>query len=409
MISARLGGPGRNSGVFGSDTLGPRVRLDRVGEMTRARAVAAALIVCFGGGLSSAKAASPYTVGNYPVDANANDAVAAKTQGMLDAKKGAFRYLLKRLVAVDAYRNLPELPLPAIEDLLDDVSVRSEQNSPTEYVASLDFGFRANAVRQLLTKTGLPFLDKPAPVLTIIPAFAVPEGNKSISLQAGQLAWRQAWTSLDLVHSLTPVKLAVAGPSSTNDTFLKLVAGDRSKLGVVQAESSADKLLLAIASPSADGNKLTVTLIGEDWAGPIDLRRTYTLYYRDLAYTSEFATVIALGVLEGRWKMSQGVSGAGAAAAAAADWAPAGDTLAGAAQSVRFTAEFDSLQQWQQIRSRLGQLAGPENVQVGALSSRGAEVTMGFAGGPNALQQRLAAQGLTLFDAGGHLVLRAAN
>ena len=209
MISARLGGPGRNSGVFGSDTLGPRVRLDRVGEMTRARAVAAALIVCFGGGLSSAKAASPYTVGNYPVDANANDAVAAKTQGMLDAKKGAFRYLLKRLVAVDAYRNLPELPLPAIEDLLDDVSVRSEQNSPTEYVASLDFGFRANAVRQLLTKAGLPFLDKPAPVLTIIPAFAVPEGNKSISLQAGQLAWRQAWTSLDLVHSLTPVKLAV--------------------------------------------------------------------------------------------------------------------------------------------------------------------------------------------------------
>ena len=187
---------------------------------------------------------------------------------MLDAKKGAFRYLLKRLVAVDAYRRLPELPLPAIEDLLEDVSVRSEQNSPTEYVASLDFGFRAGAVRQLLASQGLPYLDKPAPVLTIIPAFAVPEGAKSISLQAGQLAWRQAWTSLDLVHSLTPVKLAVAGPSSTNDTFLKLGAGDRSKLGVVQAESSAGKLLLAIASPSADGSKLTVTLIGEEWAGP---------------------------------------------------------------------------------------------------------------------------------------------
>ena len=409
MISAWLGRPGRNSDVFGSEIRAPRARLERVGEMTRAQFVAATLIVCFGGCWTAAEAASPYTVGNYPVDATANDAVAAKTQGMLDAKKGAFRYLLKRLVAVDAYRRLPELPLPAIEDLLEDVSVRSEQNSPTEYVASLDFGFRAGAVRQLLASQGLPYLDKPAPVLTIIPAFAVPEGGKPISLQAGQLAWRQAWTSLDLVHSLTPVKLAVAGPSSTNDTFLKLGAGDRSKLGVVQAESSAGKLLLAIASPSADGSKLTVTLIGEDWAGPIELRRTYRLYFKDLAYTSEFATVIALGVLEGRWKMSQGVSGAGAETVAATGWVPAGDAPGGAPQPVRFTAEFDSLQQWQQIRSRLGQLAGPENLQVGALSSRGAEVTLGFPGGPDALQQRLASEGMTLFDAGGHLVLRAAN
>jgi len=208
---------------------------------------------------------------------------------------------------------------------------------------------------------------------------------------------------------LTPIRLAVAGPSSTNDTFLKLIAGDRSKLGVVQAESSADKLLLAIAAPSADGAKLTVALVGDDWAGPIDLRRTYTLYYKDIAYTSEFAAVIALGVLEGRWKENQGAAAAGASANVGGQ-PPAGEVaMAGGGQPIRMTVEFATLQQWQEMRSRLGEAAGRQNLMVGAISARGAEVTVNFPGGPDALQSRLTGLGLALAGVDGHLVLRAAN
>ena len=362
----------------------------------------------------AAFAASPYTVGNYPVDASAADAVAAKAQGMAEAEKGAFRYLMKRLVDVTAYRRLPNLPQAAIEDLIESVSVRKEQNSPTEYVATLDFGFRAGAVQQLLQRNNLPYLDRQAPVLTVIPVYAVPAapiGGKlgAVSQLEGQRLWRQAWIGLDLGHALTPLKLAVPGPSSSNDTFLKLAAGERSKLGVVQSESSADKLLLAIASPSADGAKLMVTLIGEDWTGPIELRRSYTLYYGDVSYTAEFASVVALGVLEGRWKMGQGVAGGGAGGADTG-WstsANAGSTAA--PELVRLTAQFASLQEWQQMRSRLGQVAGPQNLQVGAISSRGAEVSVAYPGGANALQQRLASEGLQLADAGGRLVLRVGN
>ena len=65
------------------------------------------------GCVASAHAASPYVVGNYPVDATATDAVAAKAQGMADAQKGALRYLMKRLVDVSAYRQLPQLA-PAV-------------------------------------------------------------------------------------------------------------------------------------------------------------------------------------------------------------------------------------------------------------------------------------------------------
>lgn len=374
---------------------------------------AAAMVCALALGDGAAMAASPYVVGSYPVDASAADAVAAKAKGTAEAEQGAFRYLMKRLVAVSDYRHLPRLPLPAVENLIEGVSVRSEQNSGTEYVATLDFNFRIDAVRNLLVTRGLPFLDKQAPTLTVIPVFAVPAQAAGASAE-GQKTWRQAWSGLDLVHSLTPIKLAAAGPSATNDTFLKLIAGDRSRLGIVQAESSADKLLLAIAAPSADGTKLTVALVGEDWAGPIDLRRTYTLYYRDLSYTSEWAAVIALGVLEGRWKQQQGIAGAGPVAAettaADAGWSPAGDGAGAAAgRPIRMTVEFSTLQQWQEMRARLGEVAGPQNVQVGALSARGAEVTVGFAGGPDALQARLATRGMTLASVGGRIVLRAAN
>jgi len=277
-------------------------------------------------------------------------------------------------------------------------------------VATLDFSFRVDAVRQLLVSQGLPYLDRQAQVLTVIPVFAAPAGGQQAVALEGEKVWRQAWTGLDLINSLTPIKLAVAGPSSTNDTFLKLLAGDRSRLGVVQAESSADKLLLAIASPSADGSKLTVALIGEDWVGPIELRRTYTLYYKDLSYTSEWASVIALSTLEGRWKDSQGIAGGGEAAAQAG-WSATdgGDAPVGAGRSVRMTVQFDSLEQWVDIRGRLRDVAGAQNVQVGAMSARGAEVTVNFPGGPDALQSKLAPQGLALAAVEGHLVLRPNN
>jgi hypothetical protein len=371
--------------------------------------IAAVLAVCLLG--PSARAASPYVVGNYPVEAAAADAVSAKAQGLAEAQKGALRYLLKRLVDVSAYRQLPTLAPAAVEAMIESVSVRSEQNSPTEYVATLDFGFRAGAVRQLMQKAGLPFIDKQAPLLTVIPVYAAPaaSGAVAVSPTEGQRIWRQAWIGLDLGHALTPIKLAVAGPSSTNENFLKLAAGDRSKLGIVQAESSADKLLLAIASPSPDGRKLNVTLIGEDWTGALDLHRTYSLYYNDTSYTAEFAAVIALGVLEGRWKKSQGLASTADGSEELTWTTTAASGSTAALQSVRLTAQFASLQEWQLMRSRLGQIAGPQNLQVGALSARGAEVQVAYPGGASALQQRLADEGLALSDAGGRLVLRPAN
>ena len=98
-----------------------------------------------------------FTVANYPVEARADNAVAAKDKALADGQQAAFRSLLKRLVPVTAYAaHQAALPTVKAGDLVDGVRVRSERNSSTDYIASLDFSFQSKAVRDLLRREGIP-------------------------------------------------------------------------------------------------------------------------------------------------------------------------------------------------------------------------------------------------------------
>lgn len=354
-----------------------------------------------------------YEVSNYPVSAVAGDAVAAKEKALEEGQRDAFRYLMKRLVDVTAYRKLPKLPSKSVEDMLSDVSVSDEQNSATEYIATLDYHFRADSVRQFLAASGLPFTDEQSEAISVVVKYLGPDDGRD-----GATVWHDAWTSLDLAHALTPVKLSPAGPSATDDVFKALAKGESRAYGIIQAEADADRVVIALAEPVGDGAKLRVSLIGRDRVGPIRLVRTYTIVDDDLGYTAETAAIIGLGVLEGRWKRvrartafgtteegaGQGDTGLTGLPAVGMD--AASDPAAGGT-GIRVRAEFAGMGDWQQIRGRLGAVAGVQAIKVGALSSQSADVTIFFPGDANALQAALAAQGLNLSGGGDGLILRS--
>src|SRR5262249_57474935 len=104
---------------------------------------------------------APFTVGNYPVEARAENAVSAKSKALADGQQAALRSLLKRLVPVTAHQRLRALNQLPAGDLVEGVRVRSERNSSTDYIASLDFTFQPNALRDLFRRAGLPFLEEP--------------------------------------------------------------------------------------------------------------------------------------------------------------------------------------------------------------------------------------------------------
>ncbi len=194
------------------------------------------------------------------------------------------------------------------------VSVRSERNSATDYIANLDFSFQADAVRAALSRQGIPFVDEQAPPVTMLTVML--QGNPSNATNDTGL-WRRAWTGLDLQHTITPVAMKDLKPSIHTDTVSALLAGDDNGLRTLNTEYGTGLIVMAVAEPDMAAKKLTVTLAGRDAVGPLLLKRTYRISNGDLDYASQLAAVVSLGVIEGRWKAVK--SGTTQPAAAAGD------------------------------------------------------------------------------------------
>ena len=336
-------------------------------------------------GLSVAVGAETvFTVGNYPVEARADNAVAAKDRALNEGQQAAFRSLLRRLVPVTAFARLKQLPSVRAGDLIEGVKVRAERNSATDYIANLDFSFQSKGVRDLLRREGIPFTDEQAPPVTLIPVWVTPGAPAKTDA-----AWSAVWNGLDLEHALTPGKLQPLKAEVTGETVNALIAGDGGTLRSLARAYQSELVLLAAAAPDPAQGRLNVTLTGRDAVGAFTLKRAFRLDRTDPAYTSELAAVVLLGILEGRWKAIR-AGGAGGTAAA-------GDLL--------IAVEFRGMGEWQEISRKLSAIPGVEELEVAGLSARGARVTLRYAEGADVLAQSLAQQGLGLRSVGGKWVL----
>ncbi|MBA4171452.1 MAG: DUF2066 domain-containing protein [Hyphomicrobium sp.] len=268
--------------------------------LARAAALAAMVLTQSGAALAVPASDKAFTVANYPVEARAQDAVTAKDRAMTDGQQAAFRSLLKRIVPVTAYDSLKRLKSIKAADLIDGVSIRSERNSSTEYLASLDFTFQPDGVRTILRREGVPFIDTQAPEALLIPV--VREGAGAAG---AAVTWTEAWQNLDVVHTLTPLKLEKLKPEIHSDTLRSLTDGTGAAERILNGEYKAGLIVAAVADIDVPGKRLHVTLAGRDAVGPINWKRSYRLASGEQAYALELAAVVGLGVLEGRWKAVQ--------------------------------------------------------------------------------------------------------
>jgi hypothetical protein len=340
--------------------------------------------------LPALAAENVYTVANYPVEASAENAVTAKERALADAQQSAFRSLLKRLVPVTAFPHVRKLASVQAADLIEGVRVRKERNSRTDYIASFDFSFQSKAVRDLLRREGIPFVDEQAPAVTLVPVWRTAAGQAPRE----DAAWSGVWKGLDLENSLSPVKLVALRPEVQPQSVAALAGGDLGALRALAAQYNSEYVLLALGESDAATGRLTLTLAGRDGVGGIVLKRQYRIDARDPAYTTELAAVVALRTLEGRWKAIKAKGGVSDPAAAAR-----GDI------DLLIGVEFRGMAEWQQISRKLGAVPGVEELEVAGLSARGARVTLRFREGAERLADELAGQGLVLRNSGGNWVL----
>ncbi|KAB2942258.1 MAG: DUF2066 domain-containing protein [Hyphomicrobium sp.] len=342
-----------------------------------------------------------FTVANYPVDAQAANAVTAKKQALADGQQAAFRSLLKRLVPVTDYDRLKRLSGLKASGFLEGVAVRSERNSSTRYIASLDFSFRPDSVRAVLQQEGIPFVEEQAREIIVVPVVRNADGT--IDAGAAVRTWTESWKGLDLEHTLTPFGLQPVKSQIHPDTLKLAVDGGGGAERILASEYSSPYVVLAIADPDPAAKRLTVTLSGIDAVGSFTLRRSYRIFDGDTAYAMELAAVVGLGVLEGRWKARKVPPLAGSA------YSPAySSSSSGGGTQVSMRAQYQSLAEWSQMRRQLLNLPGVEDMRIEAESARGADLTLRYPGGASELASALYGHGLALENGTDRLILRSA-
>jgi hypothetical protein len=338
----------------------------------------------------SALAANPsdkvFTIANYPVEARAKDAVAAKEKAHAEGQQAALGSLLKRLVPVTAYNRIDHLKKVSAASIIDGIAIRSESNSSTQYIASLDFSFEPDAVRDMLRREGVPFVDVQAPKTVLVPMMSDPDATVGPKFRAASNAWNEAWKGLDLDNTLTPLRLETLMPSIPPAAIQGVLAGGEGIQRVLAGEYKSNYVVLAAAEVDTPGKSIVVTVAGQDPAGPFVWKRSYRINNGDVAYTLELASVITLGVIEGRWKVarSQGVGVAGDGGSG------------GSGTDVELEVQFSSLSEWNDLRGQLLDLPGVDDVRVGAVSARSAGVSLRYPGGGQSLAATLSQKGLSM-------------
>jgi Uncharacterized protein conserved in bacteria (DUF2066) len=344
----------------------------------------------------------PYAVAKLSVDATAKDAVAAKEMAMAEAEQRGIRVVLKRLVPFSAYAQLPDLQQQDVEEMVEGVAVRSEQNSTTRYLATLDVSFNEQAVKQLLQSYGIALSEARAPSISILPLVIEGDAVKS----EGAEGWRQAWTEVDLAHSMTPANILQPRPGLDVQTIKAILAGDARAYASMRSAYGDAPLVIAVGQP-VDGGKFATRLVGADSVGPINFGRSDRIYGGDVKSAARNASAIAFGILENRWKEEQ--SGAPQVTAVrhedGTEVRPGAE--AGTARNVVADVEFAGLKDWQDIRARLMNVPGIQALEVNSLSARTASITFDYAGSLGHLQNELGQNGFSFDDRNGTFVLRA--
>ncbi len=330
-----------------------------------------------------------YTVAKLSVSMKAKDAVTAKKLALVLAKRRALDTVFRRITPFNSADRLPVVKTAAIEGMLEGISVRRERNSATQYLATLDFTFSAEAVRKVLGDKGFTISDQQAEPIAVLPVYI----DKGKIIHTGRDPWRNAWNALDLTHALVPMRLSRAGPSFTMESLTSLLGGDVQAFVALRDKQKTGKLVLAIAELTADGQTLTTRLFGVDRVGSVSLNRNDPVFKRDMKSAANRASQIMLSVIEGRWKLSHSTAGG------------TGDDAT--PTSIGVVVEFAGMRQWRDIRARLVKVPGVNGLDVKSLSARTAQVAFQFPGGAERFSRALASHGLSLHGGGGSLILRS--
>lgn len=365
-------------------------------------------------------AADIFTVSQVPVMAEAPSAEEARLIAQDQGRAQALHILLQRLTPSGDW---PYLPQPRLNELLDlqvGFEVEHERFSTlagqqNRYLADITYSFRRDRVRALLRSEGIAFSESQAAPALVLPVFEIREGGtETLILWEEGNDWAAGWYADDFSHELLPMILPLGDLSdATVVTTDDVVQANWGALRFLANRYNASTIYVAhaVLLPAADGSATLyarMTELTEGGVGQvIDTRATgpYVSPVEGAVPARSGTTAVEVeplnglagrvitllaGELQERWKSRTLVSY---------------DTL----HRIQATAVFESLEQWETIRDALEGSATVDGFDTHALSARGAELSVNFAGSPQQLMITLDQADVALSGHRGYWDLRVKN
>ncbi len=331
-----------------------------------------------------------FTIRNVAVDESDVTASAAREIALRSARRMAFSRLGRRIVLPG---DLVRLPLPtddALANLVTDFEVTREKSSGQRYLATLTLRFSPAKLRALLQSANIRHSETGAKPVLVIPVLEGP---------AGRILWEtNAWrdgvsATLSQIGAsddrLAPLVLPLGDFEDVSAvTPDQALAGDRTRLDILMRRyKTADILTMhAVQSPVPGSNGGT--------AFDVSLRR--------------------LGVPEQSLQIERFEAGPGEPADAVLKRA-AGALVRGMADawisetaldfalqaSLEVVAPLTTLEDWLAMQKRLKDTTMIQQVDLRALSVKGAQVNLHYLGTPEKLAAALSKHGLALTQESG--------
>lgn len=348
-----------------------------------ARRVAVALMLVFPT-LAAAGAAETYDVPGIQVDVTAETAAAARDQALAEGEGKAFAALLAQFVDADTAAALADTDAETIRSLIRDFSISSEKSSAVRYLATLDYRFDAEAVQAFLTQRRAKFAAPPSEPVAVVPVW---EAQGRTVLWDDPNPWRNVW------------ELRNPGAGGVPTVVPAGDLGDIATLSVEQATSGYGEALTALAERyRASGILVTHARLVSDMRKDTSLVVVESSRYGDDG-NRQWTTDLTVRSKEGEDLDALLARAVGEVSdVLTRRWRQSATVDASEVAELAVQVPISSLRDWVDVRSRLDSVAAVRKFDMLSLSRDAVRLKLVYMGGLSALQEALAASGMTLIQ-----------
>lgn len=341
-------------------------------------------------GWAAQAADQAFIVSGVVLDRSAATATEARDKALADGQRLAWGRLLDRIVTSGPLEHLRTLPESDLSALVAGFAVEEERPTATRYLATLTYRFQPTAVRDVLRRAGVAFVEGQSRPVLVLPLLF--QSGSGPLLWEETNDWRRAWQTLGqkrtLAAGLVPLVLPVGDSADLAAVDpARLAAGTADIGALLRRYEASDWLTVAVAQGSSG---LFLTISGPGGVMKSPLRETLAPQAEETpdALLARAATR-AIELIDARWKQHAMTRSPAETSAAAA-----GDLIDPAAGGLIVRVALTGIEEWRDVQQRLAAVPLVRGVTVRALTRSEGWLSLDVTDRGPALVEQLRQRGL---------------